>query len=77
MGHLGYERVRTVQKCFYWPNYKKDHKQYITKKCKCLKDKKPNLTPRVPLQTITTTQTFELNSIEYLNVRQNTNICWL
>ena len=44
--------------CFYWLNYKKD-KEYITKKCRCLKHKKPNLAQRAPFETITTTQSFE------------------
>ena len=54
MGHSGYERIIGLSKNhFYWPNYEKLIKEYITKKC--LKDKKPNLAQRAPLETITTT----------------------
>ena len=35
MGHLGYETVIELRKTrFYWPNYEKDIKEYITNKCK-------------------------------------------
>ena len=43
MGHLGPERV--IELCrqhFYRPGYKNDITHYIRKKCKCVKDKKPN-----------------------------------
>ena len=71
MGHLRYEKV--IELCenrFYWPNYEKDIKEYVKKKCKCLKDKKPNLAQRAPLETITTTQPFELITIDYLHLEQ-------
>ena len=41
-------------------------KEYATKKFKFLKDKKPNLAQRAPLETITTIKTFELITIDYL-----------
>ena len=69
MGHSGYERVIGLSKNhFYWPNYGKVNKVYLTKKC--LKDKKPNLAQRAPLETITTTQPFELITTDYLNLDQ-------
>ena len=71
MGHSGYERVIGLSKNhFYWPNYEKVIKEYVTKKCKCLKDKKPNLAQRAPLETITTTQPSELITTDYLNLDQ-------
>ena len=45
-------------------------KEYVTKKCKCLKDKKPNFVQRAPFETITTTQLFELITIDYLHLDQ-------
>ena len=71
IGHLRYERV--IELCkdhFYWPSYKKNIRQYITKESKCLKDKKPNLVQRAPLETITTIQPFELITIDYLHLDQ-------
>ena len=79
IGHLRYERVIELRKDhFYWPSYKKNIRQYVTKKSKCLKDKKPNLVQRAPLETITTIQPFELITIDYLHLDQCkkiTNIC--
>ena len=69
MGLLRYERAIEVCKSrFYQPNYEKDIKEYVTKKCKCLKDKKPILAQRASLETITTTQPFELFTIDYLHL---------
>ena len=71
MGLLTYERAIEVCKSrFYQPNYEKDIKEYVTKKCKCLKDKKPILAQRASLETITTTQPFELFTIDYLHLDQ-------
>ena len=35
-----------------------------------MKDKKPNLAQRAPLETITTTQPFELITVDYLHLDQ-------
>ena len=69
MGHLGYEMVIELYKDrFYWPNCENEIKEYVTKKFKCLKDKKPNLAQRAPLETITMTQPFELIAMDYLHL---------
>ena len=71
MWHLEYERViEPSENHLYWSNYEKDIKEYVTEKCKCLKDKKPNLAQRARLETITITQPFELITIDYLYLDQ-------
>ena len=51
-----------------YENCKNCIKEYATKKFKFLKDKKPNLAQRAPLETITTIKTFELITIDYLRL---------
>ena len=71
MGHLGYERVIELCKhCFYRPNFEKDIKQYVTKECKYLKDKKLNLAQKAPLEITTSTQPFEIITTDYLYFEQ-------
>ena len=61
MGHLGPERVIELYKQhFYWPGYEKDIIYYIRKKCKHVKDKKPNKQQTAVLQSIVTHKPFEL-----------------
>ena len=52
MEHLGPERV--VQLCcerFFWPWMQEDISHFVTKVCKCLKQRKPNVPIRAPLQS--------------------------
>ena len=69
MGHLGRERLIELcrQRC-YWPGYEKDITHYIRKKCKCVKDKKPNKQQTGPRQSITILEPFELVTIDYLHL---------
>ena len=47
MGHLGVERVFDLAKSrFYWPNMKEDISHYVTKVCRCLKQKPPAVKQR-------------------------------
>lgn len=50
MGHVGVERVLSLaQECFYWPFMKRDIEECNTRKCRCIKQKKPALHDRAPM----------------------------
>ena len=67
--HLEFDKVvELVKQILYWPNYEKDLKTFIEKKCQCLKNVKPNRTEKAPLVNIRSTQPFELISIDYLQL---------
>ena len=69
MGHLGSERVLHLGQCrFYWPRMAKDIKVYTNRQCQCVKDKKPNIPEKAPLVNISTSEPFELISIDYLHL---------
>ena len=69
MGHLGRETVMELcRQRFYWQGYEKDITHYIRKKCKCLKDKKPNKQQIAPLQSTITHEPFELVTIDHLHL---------
>ena len=69
MGHLGRERkIELRRQRFHWPGYEKDITRYIPKKCKCVKDKKPNKQQTAPFQSIITHEPFELVTIDYLHL---------
>ena len=69
MGHLGYERtIELAKQRFYWPGLEEDIKHHVTKKCQCLKDKKPNQQQRAPLINIESSEPFEILSIDYLHL---------
>ena len=71
MGHLGFDRVLTLARDrFYWPRMASDIKHFVTKVCTCLKDKRPNLNRKAPLQPIITTEPFELVSIDFLHLEK-------
>ena len=74
-GNVGHRRPeRVIELCrqrFYWPGYEKDITHYIRKKCKCVKDKKPNKQQTVPLQSIITHEPFKLVTIDYLHLDQS------
>lgn len=56
---------------FYWPNMAADITHFVTKVCSCLKDRRPNVQPRAPLQSIVTTAPFELVSIDYIHLEKS------
>ena len=69
MAHLNAERVvQLAQERFYWPYLINDVKHYVQKVCQCLKQKKPNREQRAPLVNITTSELFELVSIDFLHL---------
>ena len=73
MGHLGVERVFDLAKSrFYWPNMKDDITHYVTKVCRCLKQKPPAMKQREPLQPIITTAPFQMVSVDFLHLEAST-----
>ena len=71
MGHLGVERVLALaRKRFYWPNMRRDIENFIHHTCCCLKQRRPNLTTREPLQPIITAAPFQLVSIDFVHLER-------
>ena len=72
MGHLGAPRVvQLARERFYWPNIKDDITLFVTKVCPRLKQRRPNLSTRAPLHSVTTSYPFELVSIDFLHLEQS------
>ena len=69
MGHLGVAKVYELARDrFYWPGMYTDINNFITKKCRCVIDKRPTKTPLAPLQPIESTSPFELVCIDFLHL---------
>lgn len=69
MGHQGAERsISLVRDRFFWPQMQREIEQYVSQSCACLKSKKPSRETRIPLNSIITTQPFELVSVDFLHV---------
>ena len=72
MGHLGLERVLAVaRERFCWLNMRRDIDHYIYNICSCLKQKRPNLPSRAPLQPIITTAPMQLLSIDFVHLERS------
>ena len=78
MGHLGTDRVLDlVRQRFFWPRMQTDIEHFIrtshfiTNVCSCIKQKRPVLPIRAPLQPIMTTSPFELVSIDFLHLERS------
>uniref|UniRef100_A0A8C1W1S2 ribonuclease H n=1 Tax=Cyprinus carpio TaxID=7962 RepID=A0A8C1W1S2_CYPCA len=54
-----------------WPHMKKEVEEYITKKCPCIKAKKPVTHVRAPMGSITSSSPMELVCIDYLHLEQS------
>ena len=66
MGHLGVERVLALaREIFYWPHMRRDIDNFIHHTCRCLKQRRPNLPTREPLQPIVTTAPLQMLSIDF------------
>ena len=72
MGHLGAERVpQLARKRFYWPYMQRDITNFVRWVCSCLKQRRPNISTRAPLQPVITNAPFELISIDYLYLERS------
>ena len=69
MGHLGKDRVLDLARTrFFWPKMAKDIEHYVTRVCRCLKDRRPAVQQREPLHPIETTTPFQMVSIDFLKL---------
>ena len=72
MGHLGVERVLALaQERFYWPHMRRDIENFIHHTCRCLKQRRPNLQTREPLQPILTTAPLQMVSIDFVHLERS------
>ena len=72
MGHLGVERVLALaRERFFWPHMRREIDNFIHRTCRCLKQKRPNLLTREPLQPIITTAPLQMLSIDFVHLERS------
>ena len=73
MGHLGLDRVYQLAKHrFYWLYMRHDIDNFIHQSCSCLKQRRPHIPIREPLQPIVSTAPFDLISIDFVHLETST-----
>ena len=69
MGYLGADRVvELARERFYWPFMRADITHYVTKVCRCLKQRKPATHVNAPFHPIISTAPFQLVSMDYVHL---------
>ena len=74
MGHLGVERVLyPTRERFFWPRMKRDIEHFVTRVCGCLKQRRPHIEPRAPMENIYSSALFELVSIDFVHLERSSD----
>ena len=72
MGHLRTERVlHLARERFYWPEMKRDIEHFVTHVCRCIKQKRPHILPKAPMEIIQGSTPFELVSLDFAHLKQS------
>lgn len=70
MGHLGVERVlHLTRERFFWPRMKRDIEHFVTRVCSCLKQRRPHIEPRAPMENIHSSAPFV--SIDFVHLERS------
>ena len=69
MGHLGADRVsHLARQRFYRPHMQADIEHFVTKVCRCIKQRRSNLPTREPLKPVITTSPFEVVALDFVHL---------